>query len=62
MLEVTKILIDTRTKEVLGVQVSAGGVYSVSLTKEKAKSLGVADIDIVHLYDLPKVEVVSIRK
>ena len=47
-------------KSIIGYMISLGGTYQCSVTVEKAKELGVKDIEIAHLFDLEELDVIPI--
>lgn len=57
MLEIQSKLLDFKTKECVGV-VCLNGCTSVALSLDKAKDLGIEDIEIIEFLDVPAEDVV----
>lgn len=59
MLTIMRRLLDKRTNDTVGYVITCGNSYTVPVSVEKAKELGVEDIDIAHLMKMDSYEVIS---
>ena len=55
-------IVNVLDNTIIGYQVSAGSVYTVAVTKGKAKEIGVVDIDLAEYFDLNEIIAVPTGK
>lgn len=62
MFTISEVLKHIKTNEPFGYVITAGGSYSVGVSKDKAIELGVQDVEIAHLMDFNERVIVPIGK